>query len=433
MELLLSKKEIEIINEEHKDVSNIYIHKENTLVQLFTIKIYNLMKIDYEFASSYIDKILKISSICEDVDLNYYRLKDVQVFFTLKNNILYGYIIDLNDVNEPFINVAKIKNDLILLNKKLDLKSSLIEEMLTLNNIICINHFSSKLREELKNEFLQSIKDRFMYNIFKEMQFRKDEFLNRPIANKEAHQLLKHYYWNVELEGLSIEESIIEKFIIPIQQKTICSINNLLKELRDTLSINITNKNYLNNEINFSMDKIIMNYLYTPIPMSNLNQRNLYILDLFFIKDFINDFFNNKNLIQNKKIFNKIENLEYIYSKLYSEIIDYCDLKKYPYFNVNVNNRIIIRDCNYYFITKRPIRIDGFSYSVPQLCIKDSLGRKCLLGKPLDIDMILNLRISYEGKDIYIISDEIKKTLIETKNEIDDIITKNKLFKKQIY
>lgn len=152
MDKLLSIIEIENLYKEYKKTmqsANGIKNMEVALTELITIKINSLIKNGDLSVNKYINKIFDISLLCEDSMLDVYDIKDTQIFFTLKDNILSGYIYCSipNKEKDSFMNVIKINNSFLISSKINVNKSLLFKRLLEENNIVCANIYFPKVKK----------------------------------------------------------------------------------------------------------------------------------------------------------------------------------------------------------------------------------------------------------------------------------------------
>lgn len=302
MQLLLSKKEIEILNDEYKNKSNNYASKENVIIQMFTVKMYNLMKEDYTLASNYINKSFDISSICEDNILKDYKISDSKIFFTMVNDILLGFKFDFNnDSNTGFYsNIVRIGNDLFytndnpaILNKnKTITQHPSLKKLIKSSNLHYLEYTSNTMKSIMTNTLSEVLEERFLYNMFVEYQFRKSEFLKSPLTNQEE-TTLKKFYKREKAKDIS-NEPYAEKYIINTLKSCIVKdmtsyIEDVINNLTITMSKNLLNEDYLYGMLIYHLDELIIDGINLPIFNSETRKAPMILLDLLIIKD---DIFN---------------------------------------------------------------------------------------------------------------------------------------------
>lgn len=421
MELLLSKKEIETLNGEYSDITNNYTNKEKTVAQLFTVKVYNLMKKDYDLAYNYIDKVFKISYICEDIDLTYYDIKDSKILLTMEDSILSGFIFESTKNNvSSFLNVIKIKNDFVTTLPKKKIRPKVLTNLLIESNIKCLNSLCSTVNSELTNKITENLNDIFKYNMYIEYQFRKDEFITMPLKKEEKALLIKHYMSERKLMTESnVENYMYDMFTERLINYANLHINNLTKNLKISMSTKILDIDYLYKQVSQGLNGLIVELINQPIYTSAHRKKDLILLDWLFIKDDIFKLVESKKKEQSYKNFFKysLAKINNIYIDIYDGIERKC--QDYDTFSVTYGyavERICKNQMNKIF--NKSIIINKISYRCVFLAFYDINDKLFALDNHFNIDDILSLKITHNGKLIYAVPEETKDLLMEYNNHL---------------
>lgn len=291
MNLLISKAEIENLNKEYKNSDNIYDRKEALITQMFTIKIYNLIKEDYELGLNYINKIFNISSICEECNLYNYGINNTKLFLNIDNDVLIGFMFDNYDENSVgyYSNIIKISNDFILINNITISGSnenipSILKNLIESSNIEYLEPICTNMKANLNDKCLDLLEERFLYNMFVEYQFRKAEFLKLPLTNDEKNTLKKFYNQHTKNEP-PVEKYIFNKFKYNIINDLETYINTTINEFKNSMSKNILNLDYLYKRLAVDLDELIIELINSPIFNSEHRDNPILLLDLLFIKE----------------------------------------------------------------------------------------------------------------------------------------------------
>lgn len=435
MNEFLSENEIVVLYKEYKKKSNGVKNIDIAIAEIITIKLNSLIKNVDLSINNYIDKFFNISSLCDDIDLNQYNIKDTQIFFTLKENVLSGYIYrsNSNKESDSFISVIKVKNSLILWSK-INVESSVFfKKLLKENNIVCADTYLPKAKENLKKKFIDSIKDRIFYNMFIESQFRKDETGYSQFDDKDIKALVSTYGKKFSSKGIYVEDAIFNSLRGYIENRANTLSTKILSNVSRTSPYNITNMDYLYNELFINMDDLIINYLNKVIRPSKNQKGKLIIVDLLLIKDILNERESKKKVISDI-----LNDLESIYKKLFSEIENNIYKRLKPIsgghgkifinlkavFNINNPKTFDVyidgnrfSDCISLNITEKTIIINQTKYLIPQIYFKDSSNKRFLIN-PLEIKKFLTLKVGYNDTIIYSVSDTIKHLIMDFESKI---------------
>lgn len=292
MNLFLSKNDLELLNEEYKNSSVKYVRKENAIVQMFTINVYNIMKKDSELGLNYINKIFNISSICEEFNLYNYGINNTKLFLNIDNDVLLGFMFDAYDKNSSgyYSNIIKISNDFILINNTMTISESnenipsILKHLIESSNLEYLEPICTNMKASLNDKCLDLLEERFLYNMFIEYQFRKDEFLKLPLTNDEKNTLKKFYNQNTKNEP-NIEKYIFNKFKYNIINDLETYLNTIINEFKVSMSKNILNLDYLYERLAVDIDKLIIDLINSPIFNSKYRDNHILLLDLLFIKE----------------------------------------------------------------------------------------------------------------------------------------------------
>lgn len=426
MKIFLSKKEIELLNKEYETTNDIYTNKESVITQIFAIKINNLMRTDYELASSYIDRVLKISSICEEnINLSDYDIKNVKIFLTIDEDTLSGFTSTQKQKETGFFsNTVKIVNDFIITNPTNKERPLVVENLLKETNVICLHSFTKVAHNELETRFLRDINDRFSYIMYTEYQFRKNEFLRLPLTDDEKTNLIKLYDKNKNNTGQAYVEKYIEKMFKEyiLEHATMC-IYDLMHILKTHMPKKMFDINYLYDKLLERVDDLIISSLNSSIYKSKYRDKPLVILDWLFIKDDIFNFIENKNKELNlEKVFrNKILRINNIYSFIYNAINDKlkeCNLNS---FNLNFKEPIkpTFTNCK---LLKKSITIGKNKYLYNFIGFVDDNKKLHILDPIFKIDNLLKLKITHEDDLLYAVPKETKNLLINLNKKLVDAI-----------
>lgn len=441
MDKLLSTSEIENLYKEYMRTmqsADGIKNMEVALTEMITIKINGLIKNGNLSANKYINKILDISLLCEDVMLDLYDIKDTQIFFTLKDNILSGYVYRsiLNKDKDSFINVIKINNSFLLSSKINVNKSVFFKRLLEENNIVCANIYFPKVKKNLREKFLESMNDRILYNMFIESQFRENEIGNSKFDNNEIRALISTYDKRFRSKGFSVEEAILNSLKGYIENSITKTIDKILNNVNITSPNNINNIDYLYNEFLFNMDSLISHRLNKCLVTAKTQKGNLVTVDLLLIKDIIN-----RRESKRETIETTLDDLGVLYEKLFDEIRDNfhasLNMCLTPYerlfnniktalklnmpktFDVYIDGHTI-NDCTSFGLMTTTTTIDRHKYFTYQICFINVLDKKFLV-KPLDIKKFLSLKLSYKGTTIYSLPDKIKNLITDFEEKIESI------------
>lgn len=437
MDKLLLKKEVEIL---YKELNS--KNMEVALTEIIAMKINTLIKNNDSSASNYIGRLFNISSLCENFRLDFYNIKDIPIFFTYIDNILSGYTYRPTTKKEKdsFIVTIKINNSFLLLSKININNSIFLKQSLEQNNIICVSNFLPKVKNDLRRKFLKEMEDRILYNIFTEFQFRKDEITRFQFNNDEIRALLRVYEKNFRSKGFSVEETILNSLKGFIENSTPRMIDKLVANVNISAPNNVTNIEYLYNELLFNMDSLIIGRLNKCIVPAKTQNGNLILIDLLLIKDIIE-----KREIKKKFINDTLDNLEIAYKSLFREMQDsvYINLNMClsPYkrilssikkafsnnkpktFDVFIDGRTI-KDCVSFNLVETKIILDHCRYFSHQIYFVNSLGKKFYINA-LDIKKFLTIKVSYNGVEIYSPSCKITNLISDFKEKIRYIKSSN--------
>lgn len=428
MELFLSKKEIENLNEEYKSLNILYTNKERVITQMFATKVYNLMKKDYDLASNYIDTVLNISSICEDVNLTYYSIEDSKILLTIENNILSGFILEKKRKNiSSFFNTVKIRNDFIIAIPEKTSKPVILENLLTESNIKCLNFECSTISLEINKKIKENLDDILKHNMYIEYQFRKDEFMNTPLKKDEKNLLIMHYIKEKKLRT----EPNVEKYIYDMFEDKILNysneyITNLTTNLKTSMSKKILDVDYIYNQITQNLNVSIIKLLNKPIFESVSRNKSLIVLDWIFIRDDIFDFIKKKNYEAQLKRFLRyiLVKQNMIYIDIYNDIKSKCE--NYDTFNVSYQYSVE-RTCknNFNKIMNKGVTINKLSFRCTFIGFIDVNDNFFALDDTFKIDDILSLTITHGDTLLYSVPEETKDLLISINNKLISTLNDN--------
>lgn len=428
MKLFLSKKEIEILNEDYKNSNHLYTNKEKVITQIFATKVYNLMKEDYDLALNYIDKVLNISSICEDIDLTYFNITDSKILLTMENNILSGFILEKKRKNiSSFFNTVKIRNDFIIAIPEKTLKPVILEELLIKSNIKCLNSLCSITNLEINKKIKENLNNIFKYNMYVEYQFRKDEFSKAPLKKDEKNLLISHYIKEKKLKTEpNVEKYIYDMFSERILNYANLHLSTLTKNLKISMSKKILDVDYLYEQSVQDLTGLIIELLNQPIYNSISRKKDLIVLDWLFVKDDISEFIKKKNKEESYKIYfkYKISMINKIYLEIYKDIKSKCE--DYDTFSVKYGystERICKNKIDKVF--NKTININKSTYKCVFIGFFDINDNFFALDNNFNIEDILSLQITYEDNILYSVPEETKNMLTRFNKKLLTIIKDN--------